>query len=91
VEGIPILEAVPEIEDIVGVYGARHLMPREDLGDAYHLATASYYGVHFLLTWNCRHLANANKVQHIRAVNGDLGLAVPIVTTPDLLMLEDES
>lgn len=85
---IPLLEAVPEIDEIVGVYAARHLMPREDLADAYHLATASFYGADFLLTWNCRHLANANKVRHLRTVNAELGLVVPIVTTPDLLIKE---
>ncbi len=88
IAAIPLLEAVPEIDEIVGVYASRHLMPREDLADAYHLATASFYGADFLLTWNCRHLANANKVQHLRTVNAELGLVVPIVTTPDLLIKE---
>ena len=85
---IALLEIVPEIQTIVSVYVARLLMPSADLGDAYHLAVASYYGVHFLLTWNCRHLANANKVRHMQAVNAELGLSVPIVTTPDLLLTE---
>lgn len=87
-EDVPLLEIVPEIEDIAGIYVARRLMPRGDMGDAYHLAAASYYGIHFLLTWNCRHLANANKVEHLHVVNGTLGLPVPIVTTPDLLLAE---
>ena len=55
----------------------------------YHLALASYYQVHYLLTWNCRHLANVNKVDHLRSINQDLGLYVPMVTTPDLLFAED--
>lgn len=84
-ESLRLLEIVPEIEEIVSVYLRRKLMP---LGDAYHLATASYYGMHFVLTWNCRHLANANKVRHLQLVNTALGLAVPIVTTPDLLLTE---
>ncbi len=45
-------------------------------------------GMHFLLTWNCRHLANANKVRHLQIVSGELGLAAPIITTPDLLLME---
>ncbi len=85
---IPLLEVIPEIEDIANVYVARRLMPGGDMGDAYHLAIASFYGLNFLLTWNCRHLANATKVQHLRVVNMELGLAVPIVTTPDLLFAE---
>src|SRR5512145_2344979 len=42
VQPLPLLEVVPEIEDIAGVYMARRLMPRDDIGDAYHLAVASY-------------------------------------------------
>ncbi len=82
---MPLLKIVPAIEQIVSAYLKRKLMP---LGDAYHLAVASYYGMHFVLTWNCRHLANANKVRHLQVVNSELGLPVPIVTTPDLLLLE---
>lgn len=36
----------------------------------------------YLLTWNCRHLANASKIQHLAVLNGRLGLHVPVVTTP---------
>lgn len=91
VHDLPILGVTPEIESIASVYVRRHLMPQSDFGDAYHLAAASFYGMDFLLTWNCRHLANANKVDHLRAVNAELGLAIPIVTTPDQLFSEDES
>ena len=54
-----------------------------------HLAIASMHSVDFLLTWNCRHLANANKVQHVAVLNGRLGLHVPVITTPMLLMPEE--
>jgi hypothetical protein len=85
---LQILEIASEIEEIAQTYHRRQLMP---LGDAYHLAVASFYGMHFVLTWNCRHLANANKVRHLQVVNGELGLPVPIVTTPDLLLTEVEN
>ncbi len=90
VEGLAILGVTPEIESIADVYVRRRLMPQGDYGDAYHLAAASFYGMNFLLTWNCRHLANANKVQHIRAINAELNISNPIVTTPDQLLSEDE-
>jgi len=42
--------------------------------------------------WNCIHLANTNKFEHIRHVNTPLGLYVPILTTPvELLSWEGES
>jgi len=68
------------------------VMPRNSLGDALHLALTSYHGCHFLLTWNCVHLANANKFEHIRHVNTLLGLYVPLLTTPvELLTWEGVS
>ena len=47
-----------------------------------HLALASRYGVDVLLTWNCTHLANPNKFDHIESVNSELRLPVPLLTTP---------
>jgi hypothetical protein len=79
---LPVLPIPDQIADIVDAYIQHHLMPREPKGDALHLALASYHYCQFLLTWNCAHLANANKQEHIRHVNGLLGLHVPIMTTP---------
>jgi predicted nucleic acid-binding protein len=81
--------AVPqEIAGIVSVYVDNHVMPAGDAGDAAHLAVASYHAVDYLLTWNCRHLANANKFEHIRKVNRRLGLLTPELVTPEQLFRE---
>ena len=70
---------------------AHRLMPKDPAGDALHLALASHHRCDFLVTWNCRHLANANKFDHIRRVNGLLGLFVPSLVTPlELLGDPDE-
>jgi predicted nucleic acid-binding protein len=79
----------PEIIDIVQVYIKHKVMPRDPVGDALHLALASYHKCDFLLTWNCKNLANANKFGHIRQINGLLGLYTPSIVTP-LELLEDE-
>ncbi|MGH2412196.1 MAG: type II toxin-antitoxin system VapC family toxin [Microcystaceae cyanobacterium] len=72
----------PALTEIVEVYIQQHLMPKDPVGDALHLALASYHKCDFLLTWNCRHLANANKFGQIRRVNVMLGLYVPTLVTP---------
>ncbi len=79
---IPLLDIVPEVIKIGRRYIDSHVMPSDPTGDALHLAVASYHDCRFLLTWNCRHLANANKFDHIHKVNGDLGLPTPTITTP---------
>ena len=79
---LPLLEINNAIADIVEAYINHQLMPVDPTGDALHLAIASYYNCDFMLTWNCKHLANANKFSHIRRINGILGLFVPTLVTP---------
>ena len=90
VADIPLLSINTEIHDIVETYIKRKLMPADILGDALHLATASFHGCDFLLTWNCKHLANANKFSHIRRLNTLLGLYVPALITPVELLSWEE-
>ena len=63
-------------------------MPQNPVGDALHLALASYHKCDYLLTWNCKHLANPNKFQRIRLVNTSLGLYIPALVTPNQLIGE---
>jgi len=79
---LALLEINDAVEQIMATYIERHVMPNDPGGDALHLATASYYQMDVLLTWNCRHLANPNKMGHIRVVNRELGLTTPLLTTP---------
>lgn len=77
-----MLETDPMLDQIVETYVQNYLMPQEYGGDALHLAYASFYKMDFLMTWNCEHLANANKRQQIRIINTRLGLSVPEIVTP---------
>ena len=88
-EGLKILEITADVRRVARIYIDRLLMPRDAGGDALHLALASHYGVDVLLTWNCRHLANPNKFGHIESVNSELGLSVPLLTTPLNYLSED--
>lgn len=79
---LPLLPSALEIDEIVETYIRRMVMPADPAGDARHLALASYHKCDFLLTWNCKHLANANKFGHIRRVNVMMDLFVPLLVTP---------
>ena len=89
-QGLPLLAIEPGILEIVATYARHKLMPADPGGDALHLALASYHKCDFLVTWNCQHLANANKFGHIRRVNTMLGLFVPALVTPLELLGEDD-
>lgn len=87
---LPLLPIESAIADIVESYVQHRLMPADPTGDALHLAIASYHKCDFLVTWNCRHLANANKFGHLRRINALLGLFVPLVTPLELRGGKDE-
>lgn len=90
ISNIPLLPLNQDIEKIVEYYIDNYIMPKSLVGDAIHLAYASYYNTQYLLTWNCNHLANANKRKHIRVINGRLGLPTPEIVTPLELFKEEE-
>jgi predicted nucleic acid-binding protein len=90
IEHLPLVAVEPAVAEIVQAYVAHQVMPRDPVGDALHLALASYHRCDFLVTWNCRHLANANKFDHIRRINTLLGLFVPALVTPLELTGEDD-
>ncbi len=70
---------------------ARHFMrvarfPENSSKDALHVAIAAVHGMNFLMTWNCRDIANAEIVRRLAAVCGEAGWELPILCTPEQLM-----
>jgi hypothetical protein len=92
IQDLPLLPIEVAITEIATTYVQQKVMPADPTGDALHLAIASFHKCDFLVTWNCAHLANANKFGHIRRVNTMLGLFVPALVTPlELLGVDHES
>jgi predicted nucleic acid-binding protein len=60
----------------------RNVLPRRAAEDAAHLAIATVHGMDYLLTWNCRHLANAALRKVIEQTCKDSGYEPPIIATP---------
>lgn len=61
------------------------LVPQAAVADALHIGTATTHGMDYLLTWNCRHLANALMRNRIVAFIEGEGLACPVICTPEEL------
>lgn len=85
IDSLPRLAITPEVIDLAGYFIRHGAMPANDLGDAFHLALATWYRLQYLLTWNCKHLANANKFEHIQILASRRRLA-PLVVTPEQLL-----
>jgi hypothetical protein len=90
VSELPLLSVTDEIREIVSVYIRKKIMPVDPVGDALHLAIASFHKCDILLSWNCQNLVNFRKFDRIRRLNAELGLFVPNLLTP-LELTEDDS
>jgi len=64
----------------------RKLIPQKALEDALHVAIATVEGMDFLLTWNCRHIANAEIMRRLEAACLELGYRMPLLCTPEQLV-----
>ena len=91
-EALSLLDDLPVLpEEVARAYVEHLVMPRGRMGDSFHLAFACVHGMEYLLTWNCRHLANPRKVTHIAEINRRLGLLTPTILTPQMLVGEDSN
>ncbi|MES9901379.1 MAG: hypothetical protein ABW168_01700 [Sedimenticola sp.] len=61
-------------------------IPKKALDDALHVAIAAVQGIDFLLTWNCRHIDNAEMKPKIRKIIEIHGYLCPEISTPIELM-----
>jgi hypothetical protein len=61
-------------------------IPPEYGADALHIAIAAVNGIDYLLTWNCKHLANAVHRARIESLVEGAGYVCPIICTPEELM-----
>ncbi len=66
-------------------------IPKNALDDALHVAIASIHNMDFLLTWNCRHIDNAEMKPKIRQIVEKHGYQCPEIATPIELMGVDEN
>jgi hypothetical protein len=65
---------------------SKGFLPQKAFPDALHIAIATVHQVEYLLTWNCKHIANQEVLPRISALFEDLGLVLPIICTPEELL-----
>lgn len=63
-------------------------LPERAQADAYHIAIPAVHGIDYLVTWNCKHIANAFILRRIEQIVRAMGYVMPVVCTPEELMEE---
>ena len=85
-KGIPVLPLDQNAADLAESLIKEGGMPQKAMDDALHIAIAATNQVHFLLTWNCRHIDNAEMKPKIRGIIESAGFSSPEIATPSELM-----
>lgn len=86
ISGLAVLDLNPGAESLTQAILASGALPPSAGRDAAHVAVAAFHAVDYLLTWNCKHLANAQIMRKIESVCQALGYRMPIICTPEELM-----
>jgi hypothetical protein len=87
-QGLPLLDLTEAVNDVAKAIMQSGLLPKKATRDAIHMGVASIHGIDILLTWNCRHIANAAIMKELRAVVSSCGYELPILCTPEELLGE---
>jgi len=96
VERLRLLEDVPRlaVNDAAVALAkeliAQHALPAKAVEDALHIALAAVHGMDFLLTWNCSHIANAERAEAVRSTVLGAGYECPWICTPEEMLGEWE-
>ena len=88
--GIPLLRLIEPVGDIAKELIERQVIPAKASRDAIHIAVASVHQIDYLLTWNCKHLANPKIWWRVCDVVSGFGFTPSIICTPEDL-IGDES
>jgi hypothetical protein len=88
-DGIPLLPNHPEIPRLAGAIMSLGILPPNAQVDALHIAAVAHHRIQYLLTWNCKHIANAKMLPRIHTLLEDLAIPIPIICTPEELLGDD--
>ena len=83
---LPLLDLTEAVNDVAKAIMVSALLPQRATRDAVHIAVSSVHSIDILLTWNCRHIANAAIMKELGAIVAANGYAMPILCTPEELL-----
>jgi hypothetical protein len=83
---LPQLDITNDVAVLAEALVTSLALPAKASTDAAHIALAAVHAMHFLLTWNCTHIANAEMTVAIARVCQEQGFTAPVICTPEELM-----
>ena len=83
---IPLLSLTDSAEQLSIELLAQKALPEKATDDALHIALSAVHNIDYLLTWNCRHIDNAETKPIVRSIILSNGYNCPEICTPQELM-----
>ena len=65
---LPLLEVNAKANELTKCLLKNKAVPEKAIEDAAHIAIACVHGMDYLLTWNCKHIANAESYKAIERI-----------------------
>jgi len=82
IRNLALLDLNQSVLDLAEQFLERSSLPAKADVDAVHIAAVTVHGMDYLLTWNCKHIANAQIQRKLAEISLDLGYELPILCTP---------
>jgi len=83
-DDLPLLDAGhSDVDRLADLLVDRRLLPAKARTDAQHVAVATVFAVDYLMTWNCKHIANADRLPLIYSALRGEGFDPPLIVTPE--------
>ena len=86
VRDLPVLSLNNDVRELVGVYVKGLGLHPKAAADVLHIAFAVSYEVDYLVTWNCKHIANGHVIRRLQILNHSNGRPTPVIVTPEELI-----
>lgn len=91
IQGIPLIDFNDQAKDLAKEILRQNVLPPKATLDVFHIAITVVHEIDFLLTLNCKHIANAFIFRRIEKICSKFGYETPIVCTPqEILEKENE-
>ena len=89
-DGLPTVQIDNDVRSLARAIVSASLMPQKAAADALHIAAAAVAGIQYLLTLNCKHIANAHELPRIYRLLDEHGFGQLLICTPAEFLGGDE-
>jgi predicted nucleic acid-binding protein len=87
-KNLPLLDIDDRVMVLTKAILSSGVVPQKAAEDALHISIATVHRIDYLLTWNCKHIANAIINNQLRKIITENGYLMPVICTPNELLTE---